>query len=53
MSDKVDLRAMGQRARGARRALATLETTAKNDILNAVADRLEDPAVQQAILKAN
>jgi glutamate-5-semialdehyde dehydrogenase len=53
MSDKVDLRAMGQRARGARRALATLQTTAKNDILGAVADRLEDAAVQQAILKAN
>jgi len=53
MSERVDLRAMGQRARGARRVLATLQTTAKNDILNAVADRLEDPAVQQAILKAN
>jgi glutamate-5-semialdehyde dehydrogenase len=53
MSDTVDLVAMGQRARQARRALATLQTTAKNDILYALASALDDPERQQDILDAN
>ena len=48
-----DLVSMGRRAKGARRALATLLTTEKNDILYALADALLDPANQQAILAAN
>jgi glutamate-5-semialdehyde dehydrogenase len=44
---------MGQRAKAARRALATLMTTEKDQILIGVADALEDPARQQVILEAN
>jgi len=53
MSNEVDLRVLGQRARSARRALATLSTTEKNRILHAVADALEDEANRQVILAAN
>ena len=53
MSETNDLVAMGQRAKSARRALATLLTTEKNDILGALAEALLDPANQQAILEAN
>ena len=53
MAEHVDLVAMGKRARQARRDLATLLTTTKNDLLGAIADALEDPARQQAILEAN
>jgi glutamate-5-semialdehyde dehydrogenase len=53
MSRTNDLGAMGRRARSARRALATLLTTEKNDILYALAEALEDPSNQEAILEAN
>jgi glutamate-5-semialdehyde dehydrogenase len=53
MSEPIDLRAMGKRAKAARRALATLATMTKNEVLEHVADALEDPAQQEAILKAN
>jgi len=53
MSSEIDLQAMGRHARGARRALATLSSTEKNRILNALADALEDSAQQTAILEAN
>jgi glutamate-5-semialdehyde dehydrogenase len=53
MSEPIDLRAMGKRAKAARRALATLATTDKDEVLERVADALEDPARQEAILKAN
>jgi glutamate-5-semialdehyde dehydrogenase len=53
MTDEVNLQEMGQRARAARRALATLLTTEKNDVLSALADALEDAANQRAILEAN
>ena len=53
MAEHVDLVAMGKRARQARRDLATLLTTTKNDLLAAIADALEDPTRQQAILEAN
>jgi glutamate-5-semialdehyde dehydrogenase len=44
---------MGQRARAARRALSTLLTTSKNDVLYAMADALERAPHRQAILAAN
>ena len=53
MTDEVNLQEMGQRARAARRALATLLTTEKNDVLSALADALEDAANRRAILEAN
>ena len=53
MSDRVDLHAMGKQARSARRALATARTTTKNGILEAMADALEEPSRQAAILEAN
>ncbi len=53
MSNTVDLHEMGRRAKAARRALATLMTTEKDRILAQVADALEDPAQQGAILDAN
>lgn len=53
MGEPVDLRAMGRRAKAARRALAALTTTEKDRILRQVADALEDPAQQRAILDAN
>jgi len=53
MSKTVDLHQMGRQARSARRALATLLTTAKNDILYALAEALEAPSNQQVILEAN
>jgi glutamate-5-semialdehyde dehydrogenase len=53
MTDVIDLKAMGQRAKRARRALATLSTTEKNGILHALADALGDAANQGTILQAN
>ena len=53
MTDEVNLQEMGQRARAARRGLATLLTTEKNDVLSALADALEDAANRRAILEAN
>ena len=53
MNPTNDLVVMGRRAKSARRALATLLTTEKNDILGALAEALLDPANQQAILEAN
>jgi glutamate-5-semialdehyde dehydrogenase len=53
VSDTVDLRVMGQRARAARRALATLLTTEKDDILYVMADALQMASNQRAILEAN
>jgi glutamate-5-semialdehyde dehydrogenase len=53
MSEPIDLQVMGKRAKAARRALATLATTGKNEVLERVASALEDPAQQEAILKAN
>ena len=53
MSQTVDLEQMGRKAKAARRALATLLTTEKNDILAAVAQALEDEGHQAAILAAN
>ena len=53
MTQTNDLGIMGRRAKSARRALATLLTTAKNDILVALAEALEAPSNQQAILEAN
>jgi glutamate-5-semialdehyde dehydrogenase len=53
MSNGVELNVMGQRAKAARRALATLSTTEKNRILEALADALEKNEGQQAILEAN
>jgi glutamate-5-semialdehyde dehydrogenase len=53
MSQTVDLERMGQKAKRARRALATLLTTEKNDLLYAVAAALEDAENQSAILAAN
>ena len=53
MSQTVDLERMGQKAKQARRALATLLTTEKNDLLVAVAEALEDADKQTAILAAN
>ncbi len=53
MTQTNDLGVMGRRAKSARRALATLLTTAKNDILYALAEALEAPSNQQAILEAN
>ncbi|MBL7202621.1 MAG: glutamate-5-semialdehyde dehydrogenase [Anaerolineae bacterium] len=53
MTDEVNLQEMGQRARAARRGLATLLTTEKNDVLSALADALEDSANRRAILEAN
>ena len=53
MNGENDLRAMGYRAKQARRTLATLLSTEKNRILHAVADALEDPSRQNTILEAN
>jgi glutamate-5-semialdehyde dehydrogenase len=53
MGNENDLAVIGQRARSARRALATLLSTEKNDILYALADALEDPSHQEVILGAN
>jgi glutamate-5-semialdehyde dehydrogenase len=53
MSQKVDLEQMGQKARRARRALATLRSDEKNEILHALAAALEDEDSQAAILDAN
>ena len=53
MSETVDLRVMGQRARAARRALATLLTTEKDGILCMLADALQMASNQRAILEAN
>lgn len=53
MSESVDLVIMGKRARSARRDLATLLTTEKNEVLGAIAEALETPSRQRAILKAN
>ena len=47
MGNENDLAVIGQRARSARRALATLLATEKNDILYALADALEDPSHQE------
>jgi glutamate-5-semialdehyde dehydrogenase len=44
---------MGTQARRARRALATAQTTTKNGILEAMANALEEPMQQAAILEAN
>jgi glutamate-5-semialdehyde dehydrogenase len=53
MSQAVDLERMGQEARRARRALATLQTDEKNEILLVLAEALEDKGNQAAILDAN
>jgi glutamate-5-semialdehyde dehydrogenase len=53
MSQAVDLEQMGRKARQARRALAALRSTEKNDILSALAAALEDADHQAAILDAN
>ena len=53
MSQTVNLEQMGRTARSARRALATLRTDEKNEVLLALAAALEDPAAQTGILAAN
>lgn len=53
MSETVDLQAMGQRARAARRTLASLLTAKKDEVLRTLAAALEDPAQHAAILEAN
>jgi glutamate-5-semialdehyde dehydrogenase len=53
MSQTIDLEQMGQKARRARRALATLRSDEKNEVLLALAEALEDEGNRAAILDAN